>query len=299
MSDFLGWFYPGDVTAVGAAAAFVQITIVIVTAAAACLLKKRAALRHAVWLSALGCVFASPLLAVFADRLGIGLLRLEPPHSQAIVDEEPSAPWVEPMTAPVSVPASSENRETAMPLVAPETAPLCPTNVSKVANIPNFAAPVDSLRCAVRRLLISRLDYRDRLPAAAIATWDLWPRPLATRWQILQFAVQGGRVRRRPSCALRQDFAADPRTLAARPRAVGSRRTASVRPLAGGVDRFAGRPPAPRRFDPRMRSICCGATRSSACCNAWPRRSSGHTRCCITSTAAWRRRAKRFATTTC
>jgi beta-lactamase regulating signal transducer with metallopeptidase domain len=147
MSGLLAWLYPGDSVAIGGAVVLLQITVVVAMASVTVrLLKRRAALRHAVWLCALGCVIASPLLAVFAERLGIGLLQLEPLHSQAIVDEEPSAPWVEPMTAPVSSPASSANRETATPLVASETALVAPINVSKVSNISNIAAPADPWR---------------------------------------------------------------------------------------------------------------------------------------------------------
>ncbi len=126
MSDFLARFYPSDATAVAAAAAFVQITVVIALAAAAArLLKRRAALRHAVWLSALGCVLVSPLLAVLAGRLGVGLLRIESPHSSATVDGESNEPLAAPppMTAPVPSPAPSQNGETAKPLVPPTPEP--------------------------------------------------------------------------------------------------------------------------------------------------------------------------------
>ena len=44
---------------------------------------RTAALRHAVWLAALGCVLVSPLLAVLAGRLGMGWLRIESARSPA------------------------------------------------------------------------------------------------------------------------------------------------------------------------------------------------------------------------
>jgi beta-lactamase regulating signal transducer with metallopeptidase domain len=156
MSDFFARFYPGDTAAVAAAAAFVQITVVIVLAAAATrLLKRRAALRHAVWLSALGCVFVSPFLAVLAGRLGVGLLRIESSHSRAPVEAEPNGPRVEPLAAPptaaaVSSPASSQNRETAKPLVPPDPAPAsaraATTQVSTISKAPDLPVQADPWR---------------------------------------------------------------------------------------------------------------------------------------------------------
>jgi beta-lactamase regulating signal transducer with metallopeptidase domain len=166
MSDFLAWFYPGDTAAVGATAAFLQITVVIaVAAAAARLLRRRAALRHAVWLSTLGCVFVSPLLAVLAGRLGVGLLRIESPHSDAIVDAEPNGPWAEPLTVPlptassVSTAASRPNGETAKPLVPSEAAPasagVVPTQVGIVSKVPDPPVQADAWRAVGGALFLA------------------------------------------------------------------------------------------------------------------------------------------------
>ena len=217
MSDFLAWLYPGDSVAIGGAVVLLQITVVVAMAAVAVrLLRRRAALRHAVWLCAFGCVIASPLLAVFAGRLGIGLVRLEPPYSQAIVDEEPSALGWNQCTAPVSVPASSENRETATPLVAPETAPLTPTNVSKVANIPNFAAPLD-LRAPFAAPYIS-LGLSGPSSCCCDCYMGFMASPVFAGGRAAQPATNDGRVRRRPSCAWRRGIAADSDLASARDR---------------------------------------------------------------------------------
>ena len=93
MSDFFARFYPGDASAVGVAAVLLQINVVIALAAAAArVAKRRAALRHAVWLTALGCVLISPLLAVLAGRLGAGLVRIESPPARPPVVAEPMGP---------------------------------------------------------------------------------------------------------------------------------------------------------------------------------------------------------------
>jgi beta-lactamase regulating signal transducer with metallopeptidase domain len=162
MSGFLVWFYPGDTTAIAAAAAFVQITVVIVVAAAAAhLLKQRAALRHAIWLSTLGCVLVSPLLAVLAGRLGVGVLRIESPHSPAIVEAESNEPLAArpPTMAAVSFPASSQDSETAKSLVPPAldsaSAPKAPTQVSIVSKVPDPPVQADSWRAVGGALVLA------------------------------------------------------------------------------------------------------------------------------------------------
>ena len=101
MSDFFARFYPGDTAAVGVAAVLLQITVVIALAAATVrVAKRRAALRHAVWLTALGCVLVSPLVAVLAGRLGAGLVRIESPRARPPIVDEPMGPWAGPLTAP-------------------------------------------------------------------------------------------------------------------------------------------------------------------------------------------------------
>jgi beta-lactamase regulating signal transducer with metallopeptidase domain len=160
MSGFLARFYPGDTTAIAAVAAFVQITVVIALAAAAGrLLKRRAALRHAVWLCALGCVFVSPFLAVMASRMGMGWLRIESPQSRAIVEEQPIAPDVEPLAAPpttavVSSPESPQLRETVNPL-SPAAAPIAPIQISHISKIPDGSAPVDPWRAVGGALFLA------------------------------------------------------------------------------------------------------------------------------------------------
>ena len=99
--------------------------------------------------------------------------------------------------------------ETAMPLVAPETAPSAPTNVSKVANIPNlrprrsdpWRAVGGSLYLAwiigtvfLLLRLLHGIYGLARLRRGAVAA---------------QPATNDGRVRRRPSCAWRRGIAAD------------------------------------------------------------------------------------------
>jgi beta-lactamase regulating signal transducer with metallopeptidase domain len=165
MSDFFARFYPGDATAVAAAAVLLQITVVIVLAAAAArLLKRKAALRHTVWLTALGCVFVSPFLAVLAGRLGVGLLRIESSHSRAPVEAEPNGPRVEPLAAPptaaaVSSPASSQNRETAKPLVPPDPAPAsaraATTQVSTISKAPDLPVQADPWRAVGGALVLA------------------------------------------------------------------------------------------------------------------------------------------------
>jgi beta-lactamase regulating signal transducer with metallopeptidase domain len=165
MSDFFARFYPGDAAAVAAAAVLLQITVVIALAAAAArLLKRKAVLRHTVWLSALGCVLASPLLAVLAGRLGVGLLRIESSHSRAPVEAEPNGPRVEPLAAPptaaaVSSPASSQNRETAKPLVPPDPAPAsaraATTQVSTISKAPDLPGQADPWRAVGGALVLA------------------------------------------------------------------------------------------------------------------------------------------------
>jgi beta-lactamase regulating signal transducer with metallopeptidase domain len=163
MSDFLARFYPGDIAVIGAITAFLQITVVIALAAAAArLLKRRAALRHAVWLSALGCVFASPLLSVLAGRLGVGLLRMESPPSPAIVEAELAGPYVERLAAPGTAAASSSapsslNRETAKPLVPPDAAPIpvAPAQVSNISKVPYPPVQVNLWRAVSGALVLA------------------------------------------------------------------------------------------------------------------------------------------------
>jgi beta-lactamase regulating signal transducer with metallopeptidase domain len=160
MSGFLARFYPGDTTAIAAVAAFVQITVVIALAAAAArLLKRRSALRHAVWLCALGCVFVSPVLAVMASRMGMGWLRIESPQSRAIVEEQLIAPDVEPLAAPpktavVSSPESPQLRETVNP-ISPAAAPIAPIQISHISKIPDDSASVDPWRAVGGALFLA------------------------------------------------------------------------------------------------------------------------------------------------
>ena len=310
MIDFLAWFDLGDATALGAAVVLLQITAVIALAAAAARWLCAARRRHTVWLAALGCVLASPIIAVVAGRLGLALLRIELPGRPPVAEARPDGGRGE--LEPIPVPT------------APSVSADAPRRKAKRRRrrlhetcLPRRRAKSRRRRCSCdpaprplhrrrRRTLLTPgarpgrivpgVGRRRRLPVIAFAARSASPRPLAARRPAGRRTASGRRLGRGSCRAWRQDSAADP-PLAARFGAVGRRRPASVRPLAGGVDRFAGRPPAPRRFDPRMRSICCGATRSSACCNAWP-------------SALWphpllhylnRRlaRARRFATTTC
>ena len=154
MSDFLTRFYPGDAAMIGAAAVLVQIAVVVVAAATATrFLGRTAALRHAIWLGALGCVLVSPLLAVLAGRLGMGWLRIESARSPANVSTEQEKPWDEPLPASVFRPDSEPKRETTEPAVPSQSAPFTPDgsrlrSTRPATNIPKAPVPADPWRIA-------------------------------------------------------------------------------------------------------------------------------------------------------
>jgi beta-lactamase regulating signal transducer with metallopeptidase domain len=95
VSDFLAWFDPGAAVTRGAVAVGLQITVAIALAAGAVrgLAKRPAAVRHAVWLAALGCVLASPLVAFLAGCLGVGLVEIDLPRPP--IEVRPAAPVAE------------------------------------------------------------------------------------------------------------------------------------------------------------------------------------------------------------
>ena len=71
-------FYPGDAMVLLAANVLAQVAVVVALAWAisAGFARHRAALRHAVWLGALGCALVSPLAACLAARSGLSLVSL-------------------------------------------------------------------------------------------------------------------------------------------------------------------------------------------------------------------------------
>ena len=72
---FLEHFAPGHYFGWLALEVMLQVTAVILVAAIAArtVLKRRAAVRHGLWLCSLVCVFLSPAVAVALDRAGIAL----------------------------------------------------------------------------------------------------------------------------------------------------------------------------------------------------------------------------------
>ena len=71
-------FYPGDAFVLLAANVLVQIAVVVALAWAISLgfARRRAAMRHGVWLSALGCVLVSTIAAYVAARADLSLVSL-------------------------------------------------------------------------------------------------------------------------------------------------------------------------------------------------------------------------------
>ena len=91
MNDFLACFYPGDSVALWVAVVLGQISVIVFLAAFAnrLLARREAALRHAFWLAAFSCIWASPLLAVVAAPMGLSLVRfnLSVPDSRRTSEE--------------------------------------------------------------------------------------------------------------------------------------------------------------------------------------------------------------------
>jgi beta-lactamase regulating signal transducer with metallopeptidase domain len=118
MSQFPKSFYPGDAMAAALAGVLLQITVVIVLAVLVCraFVRRGAATRHAVWLAALGCVFASPLLIFLTDRAGLTLIAIPLSTPPAAENSTTDGPWVEatnfPSLAPGAAPLPSPARET-------------------------------------------------------------------------------------------------------------------------------------------------------------------------------------------
>src|SRR5262249_22296495 len=109
MSNFLTSFYPGDAIALALAGVLAQISVVISLAVVTsrALARLGAAARHAVWLSALGCVLASPLLTFLAGRAGLVLVALPLSPRENTVAPATDGPWVESMTVPSLTPGAA------------------------------------------------------------------------------------------------------------------------------------------------------------------------------------------------
>jgi beta-lactamase regulating signal transducer with metallopeptidase domain/protein involved in polysaccharide export with SLBB domain len=77
MTSFLV-FYPGDAMVLLMVNVLTQIAVVaaLAWAISTALARHRAAVRHAIWLSALGCVLLSPIMAYVAPRAGLSLVTL-------------------------------------------------------------------------------------------------------------------------------------------------------------------------------------------------------------------------------
>ena len=179
-----------------------------------------------------------------------------------------------PSSAPI-VP-ESPNGQADRSRATPPPIPVAPTQVSVVSKAPDLSAPADPW-CARRQRLVSGLGRRRRFlllrllyGRRGLARWRRGPgRPTHGVWPAswTRF-VPSLRVEGLPPILL------SPVPPGRQPSAC----FAHASSCRMGIARFAGRRPAPRRFDPRNAPICCGAIRSSACCNAWPKRSSGRTR---------------------
>ncbi len=93
--NLLPKFAPGDAIAMLVVNVLVQVAVVVGLAwlLSAALGRHRPALRHAIWLSALGCVLLGPLAASSIQRAGLSLvsLRLWPRTTEAEIDVAPSA----------------------------------------------------------------------------------------------------------------------------------------------------------------------------------------------------------------
>jgi beta-lactamase regulating signal transducer with metallopeptidase domain len=103
--DALARIAPGDAAIALTANALAQVTVVILLAAALSrtVLRRQAAARHGVWLSALVCTLLSPALAVLAARAGLvlGSIPIARPAAPLIVEAEGPRPRVEDEDKPV------------------------------------------------------------------------------------------------------------------------------------------------------------------------------------------------------
>ena len=102
MSTFLSRLYPGDTAAGWALGLLVQVAAVVILAAlAARLLARRgAAARHGLWVGALACVLASPVVSLLAARAGLVLVAVPLSSPEPAAQAEASGPWVEPDSLP-------------------------------------------------------------------------------------------------------------------------------------------------------------------------------------------------------
>ena len=88
-------FYPGDAAILVVVNVLVQIAVVVALAWAVSLVfaRHRSAVRHGIWLSALGCVLLSPIVAYVAGRADLSLvsLRLLPQWAEGPTFTQPRA----------------------------------------------------------------------------------------------------------------------------------------------------------------------------------------------------------------
>jgi protein involved in polysaccharide export with SLBB domain/beta-lactamase regulating signal transducer with metallopeptidase domain len=116
-------FYPGDAMVLWTANVLVQLAVVVVLAWAvtAAFARHRAAMRYAVWLSALGCVLVSPLAAYLAAQSGWSLLSL-PLLPSPIAAELRGGQGAIPASAEPEFPNAAERPKVAQPSPAVQSA---------------------------------------------------------------------------------------------------------------------------------------------------------------------------------
>jgi beta-lactamase regulating signal transducer with metallopeptidase domain len=161
--------YPGDAWAFLIANVLVQVTVAILMAWLLARLGSRwnAAWRHSIYVVAVTCVLASPVLSWVMQAAGIALVTLQPPLPTA------------PATAPPPGPARMS-----MALM-PEPSPIETPAVQQVS-VSHAGLEANSLAQGVRHEDPPALSFRDILRALAgltLATWLLGTVLLFARWR--------------------------------------------------------------------------------------------------------------------
>ncbi len=161
---------PGDDCGLLLANVLVQVTVVILAAWLLARLGSRwnAAVRHSIYLVALICVLASPVLSMVMPTTGIALLRLQPSAPTVAPTVAPVAATVEPASIPMDqIAESSLGEAPAPPLVAADRVPLAAENLAQGIENPATLSFSDILRA---------------LAAAALVVWLLGVAVLLARW---------------------------------------------------------------------------------------------------------------------